>query len=81
MFGSIGLVVCYDLGGTLLWKIRIGAIDSGWALDPIYQGTPKGVRERLVSSFSIEVTEPDYALGYVFDIVLRGPAETPMETR
>jgi len=26
------------------------------------------------------VTEPGFALGYVFDIVLRGPAETPMET-
>lgn len=49
-------------------------------LDPIYQSAPEGARERLVSTFSIDVTEPDYALGYVFDIVLRGPQETPMET-
>ncbi len=48
-------------------------------LDPIYQASPEGVRERLVSAFSIDITEPEYALGYVFDIVLRGPAETPME--
>ena len=31
-------------------------------------------------NFSIDVTEPDFALGYVFDIVLRGRGETPMET-
>jgi protocatechuate 3,4-dioxygenase beta subunit len=48
-------------------------------LDPIFLGTPEGARERLVSRFSIDVTEPGFALGYVFDIVLRGPAATPME--
>jgi protocatechuate 3,4-dioxygenase beta subunit len=50
------------------------------AFDPIYQSTPVGVRERLVSRFALEATEPGYALGYEFDIVLRGPLETPMET-
>ncbi len=49
-------------------------------LDPIYQSSPPGVRERLVAKFSIDVTEPGFALGYVFDIVLRGRAATPMET-
>jgi len=48
-------------------------------LDPIYRSTPAGVRERLVSQFSIEHTEPGVALGYTFDIVLRGPQHTPME--
>ena len=48
-------------------------------LDPIFLGTPEGARQRLVSEFSIDVTEPDFALGYVFDIVLRGRDETPME--
>jgi protocatechuate 3,4-dioxygenase beta subunit len=50
-------------------------------LDPIYQGTPAGARERLVSRFELDVTEPGFALGYVFDIVLRGAMQTPMETR
>jgi protocatechuate 3,4-dioxygenase beta subunit len=50
------------------------------AFDPIYQSTPVGVRERLVSRFALAATEPGYALGYEFDIVLRGPLETPMET-
>ncbi|MBU4612966.1 protocatechuate 3,4-dioxygenase subunit beta [Achromobacter sp. GG226] len=49
------------------------------ALDPIYQGTPEKARERLVAKFSLDVTRADIALGYVFDIVLRGPQQTPME--
>ncbi len=49
------------------------------AFDPIFQGTPEHARDRLVSKFSLDVTKPDWALGYVFDIVLRGPNQTPME--
>jgi protocatechuate 3,4-dioxygenase beta subunit len=48
-------------------------------LDPIFLGTPQGARHRLVAAFSIDVTEAGYALGYVFDIVLRGRGATPME--
>lgn len=51
------------------------------ALDPIFLGIPEGARERLVSRLSMDVTQADYALGYEFDIVLRGPTETPAETR
>jgi len=49
------------------------------AFDPIYQGSPPGYRELMVASFSQELTEPDFALGYKFDIVLRGRNATPME--
>jgi protocatechuate 3,4-dioxygenase beta subunit len=49
------------------------------ALDPIFLGTPEVARDRLIADFSIETTQPGYALGYIFDIVLRGPKETPME--
>lgn len=49
------------------------------AFDPIYQSVPPGSRERLISRFTLDVTEPGYALGYEFDIVLRGRNETPME--
>jgi protocatechuate 3,4-dioxygenase beta subunit len=50
------------------------------ALDPIFLSIPdKAARERLVSSFDLNLTERDYALGYRFDIVLRGRAATPME--
>ena len=37
LFGSIGQMVCYDMDGKLLWKKDIGALDSGWFLDPSYQ--------------------------------------------
>lgn len=36
-------------------------------------------RQRLVSLFDWETTMPEYALGYRFDIVLRGREQTPME--
>ncbi|TAL56440.1 MAG: protocatechuate 3,4-dioxygenase subunit beta [Pandoraea sp.] len=49
------------------------------AHDPIFQGTPAGARERLIASFALDATEPGYALGYIFDIVLRGARETPWE--
>lgn len=50
-------------------------------LDPIFNSVPTPeARERLVSKFSIDLTQPAYALGYVFDIVLRGRKATPMET-
>lgn len=48
-------------------------------LDPIFQSTPERARDRLVSRFSIDVTEPEFALGYVFDIVLRGGNATPVQ--
>ena len=50
------------------------------ALDPIFNCVPDAAaRERLVAAFDLDVTEPEYALGYRFDIVLRGRDATPME--
>lgn len=37
VFGAIGLLVCYDMDGTLLWQRDLGVLDSGWFLDPTYQ--------------------------------------------
>jgi protocatechuate 3,4-dioxygenase, beta subunit len=53
--------------------------DPLFAYDPIFQSVPEGARERLIAAFSLDVTEPSFALGYVWDIVLRGRGETPME--
>ena len=51
-------------------------------LDPIYNGIPdEKARRRLVAWFDHDVSEPAWALGYRFDIVLRGPEETPFEVR
>lgn len=51
------------------------------ALDPILAGTPAHARGRLVADFSQDATQEGFALGYQFDIVLRGEAETPFEGR
>ena len=48
-------------------------------LDPIFNATPAHARDRLIADFDIEVTEEAFALGYRFDIVLRGPLATPPE--
>jgi protocatechuate 3,4-dioxygenase beta subunit len=46
--------------------------------DPIFNSVPtERARERLISHFDIEVTQPEWALGYYFDMVLRGPEATP----
>lgn len=48
--------------------------------DPIFQCVPDAkARARLVATFDWETTVPEYALGYRFDIVLRGRNATPME--
>lgn len=50
------------------------------ALDPIFLAVAdEAARNRLVSSFDLAITQPDRALGYRFDIVLRGRLATPME--
>ncbi len=53
--------------------------DPLFPLDPIFNSVPDPkARERLVAEFDIDLTEPEWALGYRFDIVLRGRAATPM---
>ncbi|MCI0432122.1 MAG: protocatechuate 3,4-dioxygenase subunit beta [Gemmatimonadetes bacterium] len=50
--------------------------------DPIYNGIPDPAgRERLIAVYDHGVTQPDYALGYRFDIVLCGSRMTPFENR
>lgn len=50
--------------------------------DPMYNCVPdERARQRLVSTLDWETTIPQIALGYRFDIILRGPQETPMETK
>ena len=51
------------------------------ALDPMYNSVPDPkAAARMISAFDIETTEPEWALGYRFDIVLRGRDATPMES-
>jgi protocatechuate 3,4-dioxygenase, beta subunit len=50
------------------------------AIDPVFQSVPDPeARARLVSAFDLSLTQPEWALGFRFDIVLRGLRATPME--
>lgn len=50
------------------------------ALDPIFLATPDAeARQGLVARFDIDITSPEWALGYRFDFVLRGRNATPVE--
>jgi protocatechuate 3,4-dioxygenase, beta subunit len=48
-------------------------------LDPIFGSVPEGAGERLVAGLDLEVTVPGWAVGYRWDIVLRGREATPLE--
>jgi protocatechuate 3,4-dioxygenase beta subunit len=50
------------------------------ALDPIFNSVPTDeARERLIAHYAHDVTQEGYALGYRWDIVLRGGDGTPFE--
>ncbi|MGA2128495.1 MAG: protocatechuate 3,4-dioxygenase subunit beta, partial [Xanthobacteraceae bacterium] len=54
--------------------------DPLFPFDPIYNSVAdENARRRMVSSFDLEHTVPEWALCYRFDIVLRGRRQTPME--
>jgi len=54
--------------------------DPLFAQDPIFNSVPdRSARERMVARFDLEVTQPDWALGYQWDIVLRGTEATVFE--
>ena len=50
--------------------------------DPIFNGIrDEAARQRLIALFDWQTTVPEEALGFRFDIVLRGRLETPVENR
>lgn len=49
-------------------------------LDPIMSSVPtEEARTALIASYDHNLTEPEWALGYRWDIVVRGPQATPFE--
>ena len=55
--------------------------DYLFPFDPIFNSvTDENARQRMVSSFDLENTIPDWALCFRFDIVLRGREATPQDT-
>lgn len=49
-------------------------------LDPICNSIPdEKARQSLIATYNHEITQPDWALGYRFDMVVCGPKLTPFE--
>ncbi len=49
--------------------------------DPIYNCIPDpAAAKRLIADFDLGLTQPEWALGYRFDVTLRGRGATPFET-
>jgi protocatechuate 3,4-dioxygenase, beta subunit len=54
--------------------------DPLFGYDPIFNAVrDPDARERMIGRFSLDDSQESWALAYVFDIVLRGPDETPIE--
>jgi protocatechuate 3,4-dioxygenase beta subunit len=54
--------------------------DPLFAHDPIFNSIPDAsARQRLISRFDLDTTQPSWALNFVFDLVLRGSGSTPFE--
>jgi protocatechuate 3,4-dioxygenase beta subunit len=52
------------------------------SMDPMLTGIPdENGRQRLISQYAHDITQPEWALGYRFDIVLNGSRMTPFETK
>jgi protocatechuate 3,4-dioxygenase beta subunit len=68
------------LTGRLVTQMYVPG-DPLLAHDPILRSIPdpRG-RDRLVAAFDPEVTEPEWALGYGWDIVIRGRQATPRDS-
>jgi protocatechuate 3,4-dioxygenase beta subunit len=56
--------------------------DPLFPYDPIFNAIPEErARARLIAAFDLATTQPEWALGFRFDIVLRGREATPFEDR
>jgi protocatechuate 3,4-dioxygenase, beta subunit len=54
--------------------------DPLFPFDPIFNSvTDAKARERMICRFDMDTTSPEWALGYIFDIVLRGQNATPQD--
>ena len=54
--------------------------DPLFVQDPVFNSVPdEAARRRLVAAWSLELTEPEWSLGYAWDIVVAGREATPLD--
>lgn len=66
------------LGSRLVTQMFFAG-DALLPLDPIYNSAPAHSRERMVAQYDHDVTIENWALGWRWDIVLRGELATPAD--
>jgi protocatechuate 3,4-dioxygenase beta subunit len=54
--------------------------DRLFPFDPIFNSAPEHARGRMIAHYDHDLTEENWALGWRWDIVLRGNTATPFET-
>lgn len=69
----------HQFGNRLITQMYFPG-DPLFQFDPIFNSIPSHARKLLVSSFHLNSTEPEFALGYEFNIILRGRNQTPFES-
>jgi outer membrane protein assembly factor BamB len=82
VFGSIGMLTCFDVNGKLLWTRDIGVIDNGWFFDPTYQWGHSSSPVIYRSSVIVQVDQQKGSYLAAFDLATGKPvwkAERPDE--
>lgn len=67
-----------SLGSRLVTQMYFEG-DQLFPLDPIFNSAPEHARGRMIAHYDHDVTEENWALGWRWDIVLRGDMATPFE--
>lgn len=66
------------LGGRLVTQMYFEG-DPLLPLDPIFNAAPEHSRDRMIATYDHDVTIEAWALGWRWDVVLRGKSATPFE--
>lgn len=67
-----------SLGSRLVTQMYFEG-DQLFAYDPIFNSAPEHSRDRMIAQYDHDITEENWALGWRWNIVLRGNAATPLE--
>ncbi len=82
VFGSIGVLACFDVNGSPLWQRDIGVIDNGWFFDPTYQWGHSSSPIIYKSTVIVQVDQQKGSYLAAFDLATGRPvwkAERPDE--
>lgn len=71
-------VMGHQIGHRLVTQMYFPG-DPLFEFDPIFQSVPVHARELLIAKFSMDQTDPEFALAYEFNIVLNGKSKTPFD--